>query len=563
MRRAALLVVLALGGCRACGDSSASVDAGPTGLVVKRSAPLDATADAVALVTARIPQRNGTCAQVRSIQDATEAGAVADRIRAEKGFDVDVIQADLGDKGIWHRLCVGREDSEARLVARATRWTAPSGELEPYLDPPTDDRPRFHVLTRESADPRRPSLAQARTLLGFALVADAQAWFAGGPATDALVVASTADTDDGGTDVVAVDSKGARLAINEAAPPGCASCTLALREGRVRARRAVGAGDVSPHAGDELLVEEDTDHAVRFLSLMAVENGALVRVAGVVLENARPGFAQMGRAVVVEADADAAKEVVIATREMRIHGDVACNLESHATVYDLAAGSHGFTRVDPLKMPVEPDDAVINVVTALDEHADHLMASRACAAQLGRAPKAAITQLCLQRVRRLIDKGALVDAVNAAGLAAEASPPLRAVIAAPFYAAAEALDRDPRVFAGENDCAQDPLVVGLSTRTLAESLQLAETRQRERVALGDVADAVFVTGIRDFGGESPVGGVVARWLERVKVALPAKAAAVEALLLPQAPDPPDAGVTSAGQAASDAGTASDTFGGAP
>lgn len=554
-------MVLALGGCRACTESSALVDAGPAGLVAKR-APLDASADAVALVTARVPQRNGSCAQVRSIQDATEANAVADRIRTEKQLDVDVIPADLGERGIWHRLCVGREESEARLVARATRWTTPSGELEAYLDPPTDDRPRFHVLTRESADPRRASLEQARALLGFALVDSAGAWFAGGPAKDALVVASTAETDGGGSDVVAVDHKGARLIIGEAPPPGCASCTLALREGRVRARRAVGAGDVSPHAGDELLVEEDTDHAVRFLSLMAVENGALVRVAGVVLENARPGFAQMGRAVVVQADADPSKEVVVATREMRINGDVACTLESHATVYDLVGtADKGFTRVDPLKMPVEPDDAVINVVTALDEHGDHLAASRACAAQLGRAPKAAITQLCLQRVRRLIEKGALVDAVNAAGLAAEASPPLRAVIAAPFHSAADALDRDPRLFAGESDCTKDPLVVGLATRTLAESLKLADARQRERVALGDVADAVFVTGIRDFGGESPVGGVVARWLERVQLALPAKAAAVEALLLPQAPDPPDAGTAVAN--ASDAGTASDSFGGAP
>jgi hypothetical protein len=447
---------------------------------------------------------------------------------------------------------------------------------EPYLDAATDDRPRFHVLTRESADPRRPSVEQARALLGFALVDGAQAWFAGGPASDALVVASTAETDDGGTDVVAVDGKGARLVVNEAPPPGCASCTLALREGRVRARRAVGAGDVAPNLGDELLVEEDTDHAVRFLSLMAVDNGALLRIAGVVLENARPGFAQMGKAVVVEADADASKEVVIATREMRINGDVACTLEAHATVYDLSS-KDGFTRVDPLKMPVEPDDAVINVVTALDEHDDHSMASRACAAQLGRAPKAAITQLCLQRLRRLIDKGALVDAVNAAGLAAEASPPLRAVIAAPFHAAAEALDRDPRLFAGESDCAKDPLVVGLATRTLAESVKLAETKQRERVALGDVSDAVFVTAIRDFGGDSPVGGVVARWLERVQLALPAKAAAVEALLLPQAPDPggqasppvtPNDIGAPGGQASppvthGDAGSATDTFGGAP
>jgi hypothetical protein len=119
VKRAALLVVLALGGCRACTESSAPPDAGPPALVAKRAAALDATADAVALVGAKVPQRSGTCAQVRSIKDASEANAVADRIRAEKGLDVDVIPADLGERGTWHRLCVGREESEARLVARA------------------------------------------------------------------------------------------------------------------------------------------------------------------------------------------------------------------------------------------------------------------------------------------------------------------------------------------------------------------------------------------------------------------------------------------------------------
>lgn len=562
MKRLALVAALTFGGCR-CADAPASVDAGPAGLTVKTaSVSVEPGVDVVARVVARVPQRNGACAQVRSIKDEAEANAVADRIRTEKNLTVDVVRADLGEKlGVWWRLCVGSEESEARLVARATRWTAPSGELEPYLDPPTDDRPRFHVLTREHVDPRRPSEPQARALLGFALAGDAPVLFAGGPAKDALVVASTAETDDGGTDVVAVDAKGARLAFSHAPPPGCAACTLALRDGRVRARRTVATGDVSPHAGDELLVEEDTDGAVRFLSLVAIENGtSLVRVAGVVLENARPGYVQLGKAAIVEADADPAREIVIATREMRTRGDVACALESHATIYDLAAGAggasaEGLTRVDPPKMPAEPEDAIINVVTALDEHGDHAAASRTCAAQLGRAPKPNITQLCLQRVRRLMDAGALVAAVNAAGHAAEASPPLRAVIAGPFHAAAAALDRDPRLFAGEFDCATAPLVPALSRHTVAESLKIAEAAQKERVALGDLADAVFVTGIRDFGSESPVGGIIARWLERLQVGLPAKAAAVEALLLPQAPDPP------AAPAAPDAGQRDDGFGG--
>ena len=268
----------------------------------------------------------------------------------------------------------------------------------------------------------------------------------------------------------------------------------------------------------------------------------------------------------VEADADPYQEVVLATRELRTQavpaerggGEVACALEAHAVIYDL--GAAGFVRVDPLKMAAVPEDAVINVVTALDEHGDHDAASRACAGQLGREPHAATAQLCLQRVRRLIDDGALVAAVNAAGLAAEASPALRVVIAAPFHAAATALDRDPRLFAGEADCARSPLVDGLAARTLRESVRIAEVKQRERVPLGDIADAVFVTGLRDFGPESPVGAITARWLERLQVALPAKGAAIEALLLPQAPDAP--APAAPGPDGSDAGAGAG-FGGGP
>ena len=572
MRHALALAALALvAGCRSCGEPGV-VDAGPTGLVLKRVLDAELPADPIAAIASRVAAWSGACAQVRSLKDEKEARKIGDAIRATQALPVDIVRADLGDKGVWFRLCVGHEDSEARLIALATRWTAPGGELERYLDPPVEGRPRFHVFTRASAEERTPTAAQASALLAFELVAVPERGgepgvetsiehvrFFGGPAQDALLLAGTARTEDGSTDIIVVDASGRRVPLIDTPPPGCASCTLALREGSVRARTQVAAGDVAPQTGDELLVQEDTDRGVRLLSLLAFENGALVRVAGLLLQHARPGYAQLGDVAIVEADADHYQEVVLATRELRTQpaaaGAVACALEAHAIVYDL--GAAGFVRLDPLKMADLPQDAVINVVTALDAHGDHETASRACAVQLSRAPQAATAQLCLQRVRRLIEAGSLIDAVNAAGLAAEASPSLRAVIAAPFHAAASALDRDARLFAGEEDCARSPLVEGLEERTLLQSVRIAEAKQRERVPLGHVADAVFVTGARDFGPSSPVGAITARWLERVRVALPAKGAAIDALLLPQAPDadPPASADVDAGMGAG--------FGGGP
>jgi hypothetical protein len=114
-------------------------------------------------------------------------------------------------------------------------------------------------------------------------------------------------------------------------------------------------------------------------------------------------------------------------------------------------------------------------------------------------------------------------------------------VAGPFLEGVNALDGDARLFAGEVDCAKTPLVEHLATRPLGENIRLTAARRRERLALEDVAEAVFVTGVRDFGPEAPAGIAVTQWFDRVKAALPGRAAAIGALLLP----PADAGSTSA------------------
>lgn len=576
-------VSASFGACRSCDDAgpAGAPDAGPTPLVVKKNP--SPPPDAVAAIAARTPGRPGSCAQVRSLRSEAEAEAVAEAIRTRAALPVEVVRADLGDRGTWWRICVGAEETEARLVARATRWTSPGGELEPFLDEvrgaATDAAPRFFVLSRDSVEGRKALPGQAAGLLSHVLAEGAPIVFFGGPSKETLTIAGTGIVEGGGvrgggTDVVAVDPTGRRLGFDETAAPGCATCALALKEGSVRARRAITAGDAAPIAGEELLVEEDTDKGVRLLSVLTVSGppggSALRRVASLVLENARAGFVQTGRAGLVEGDTDPEKEIVLAATELRVQGDFACALEQHAAIYDLPAEGNGLVRIDPLAgaPSTDPPDAVINVIAALDAWGDHDSASRACAAHLARSPQASTTQLCLQRVRRLMDGGHLVDAVNAAGLLSESSPTLRPLLASSFHDAADALDRDPRLFAGELDCARSPLVDRLSQRSLDETMQLARARAGERVALSDVNDAVFVTGARDFGAESPVGAITAKWLERARVALPARYAAIEALLLPQAqpeeePKPSAAFAAEPGSSVDAGPPVEPAFGGAP
>lgn len=534
-RRAAGALLVAL--C-ALGLSCRDADKTTAAPAVDASLPLlpARAVDAAALASLgdAVPPRAGRCAQVKSLKERAEADTVAEAMRKATGLPVEVLQADLGPRGTWWRLCVGDEDSDARLVARATRWTGPGGELEPFLDEAVPGQPRFFVLERVRAEPRRPTDAAAKALLSQR-APSAPVLFFGGPTQDRLGLASTAPTTTGATEVLAVDATGQRLPLRPAPAPGCASCELALKEGQVTARRAVASADLTPHAGEELVVEEDTDRGARLLSALASQDGGLQRVGSLMLGAARPGFFARGHAAVVEADADPQREVVVATTELRVQGDAACALERHAEIFD--ATQAGLVRVDPMSLPAEPADALINAVTALDTAGDALLASRVCAAHLARDPKAALAHVCLDRVAGLLAARRAIDAVNAGALIAEGAPSLRAAVAGPLLDAVSALDADARLSAAEPDCALDPLVPGLGALTVDEALKRAATRAAERVALGELADAVFVTGARDFGPDTPVGLVTVKWLERLKVSLPARYAAVEALLLPPAPPP--------------------------
>ncbi len=550
---ACLLAWCAVGaGCRDA--EPASTPAVETDASLPLLAPRALDADVAAEVLAAVPPRAGRCAQVRSMGERAEADKVSEAIRKQAGLPVEVLRADLGERGVWWRLCVGDEDSDARIVLRATRWTGPGGELEPFLDAPVAGLPRFFVLERARAEPRRPTDAAMRAIAAQRAPSAAVLLF-GGPTQDRLLVAATAPTAAGTTDVLVVDGKGARLPLRPAAAPGCASCEVALRDGKVSARRTVAAADLSPYVGEELVIEEDTERGARLLTALAQQGGALVRVAGLLLGAERPGFVVRGQASAVEADADAQREIVLATTELRVQGDAGCALERHADIFDVT--TDGMVRVDPLRLPADPADALINTVTALDGAGDALLASRMCAAQLARDAKAALAQVCLDRVAVLLSARRHVDAVNAGALIAEGAPSLRAAVAGPLLDAVTALDHDARLSAAEPDCARDPLVPALAGLTVDEAIARADVRARERVALGALVDAVFVTGARDFGADTPVGLITVKWLERMKLSLPARYAAVEALLLP--PAPPPASPADAGQA----GQGGPGFGGAP
>ena len=492
----------------------------------------------------RLPRRTGACAQVRSFAHLEDATASAKAVAAATSFPVEVITKDLGTKGIWHRVCVGDEDNAARLTANATRWTAPDGVLAPFLDPPrTSDEPRFHVLARATAEGPRPTIAQARAFLARSPEGPAYLF---GPAEHLLLV-GTGPTASRGFRLVAVSPLGAIVSLDPSPPPGCASCAVAEQQSPIVGRRPLGAGDVLPFPGIELLVEEETASGSRFLAIVTVADEAagvrMRRSGAVLLAMASTDVVLRGEAQVVEGDGDDSREIAVTRLELRTRGARLCSLSTKAEVWGAGVDvARGLSRIDVQTLmntgtdAAGTDLALIDHVTALDGAGDPAAASRACAEALAKQPGILMTQLCLQRIRGLVADGRLIDAVNAAGALAERAPILRAAVAGPLYSAMDALDADPRLSAAPYDCEAAPLLVGIDSMDVDDVVTLARTRLQERLSLSDIGDAVFVTASRDFGTDTPVLAIASRWMERLRATQPARHAAIEAALLPPSTD---------------------------
>jgi len=535
-------------GVTACPSSTPTPAVVDAGVVLVEDAPAlplgaEATADPIGAVVARLPGRPGACAQVRSLRDRAEAEASAAAIRSATALPVEIAEKDLAERGVWFRVCVGDEPDEARLVARATRWTAPDGVLAPFLDPPrSPDEARFLVLPRAGKEPRRPGEAQARAFLarspaGLALYA--------GPLDAPVLVGNAA----AGDRVVVVDVTGTSLRLDPTAPPGCASCVVAEQQSPIVRRRVLATGDVGPAPGDEVVIEEETGAGARFLAVLAVTGTptTLRRSGAVLLAQASGDIVSRGEAFVVEADGDADREIAIAHLELRSLDGNLCSLTSHAELWGASAeAARGLARLEVKSVLAGESAGVVDLITALDSAGDAAAASSACAEALNGRPSSHVGQLCLQRIRSLVADGRPVDAVNAAGAIAERAPALRAAVAGPLFSAMQALESDPRLSAAPWDCAAAPLVKGTTGKPVDEVIALARARLAERLSLSDIADAVFVTASRDFGTETPVFAIAGRWLERLRVTQPARHAAIEAALLPPstmpAPTPTEAPV---------------------
>jgi len=553
MRRAAPLVALALlVGCpdETQAPSPDEADAG-TAADATTPPPLAATsvpppltdlpADPIAALGASLPSKGGWCVQIRSVQTRLEADTLVAAIEKKLQQPATAIEADLGKRGIWWRICVGSEASEAQANTRGGEWTYDGAPLLAFMDEVKPGQARFLVVELPKRVTRLPTRALAELLLRAR--PDAQRPVTLALAADGRMLGAVTLPADvlGVSDILVGDSEGKPLAIAPSLPDGCASCTAALTDTRP-SRRVLSAGDVGPWPGEELLVEEVGAEGKSVLSVLSHEDGALVRRAWFLLGTTSASLKVSGDAQAVEADDEAGGELAIRRLELPIVNDRLCALREQTEILKLSddaapkrldadfAAAMGVAEVTGGAAPTKP------LIAAFDSLGDFDAASRVCGAYLKRGKDPSVAKLCIARISELLRRGRVVAAVNAAGALSEASEVFRSAVAAPFYEAVSRLDEDGRVQVGTGDCEAAPLVTGAGDKRLPHLVQLARVRLAERLDLADVVDEVFVTGARDFGTDTPVGAITAGWLGRLRARLPARASAIDVKLVPTAPE---------------------------
>lgn len=530
----------------AAADQAKSASSEPALVLPERPIPEDLLGAIAPVVEAPRVER-AFCVQIRSVPSDEEARALMDQIRTETGLPVTSFEADLGDRGVWHRICVGAEPSEAKADARARSWTKPGGLLRPYMTVPEEGHAPYFIKPRPGLPGRLPTFAQARTLWrGVPDDARRVHLAERGADKEGFLAALTVKQPGGRTDVLLVDAGGRVLPLSGAPEAGCAACKALLEGGASVGRRVLSVADVGPWPGEEVLVAERVSgpaegESSTVLSVVSAESDAAIRRAWVLLGSQRPGLTLIGEARPVEADGAAGAELALLRTELFTVDDRLCALRTRGQILQLTAADGGVEAREldesfAAAMAAAEQGGGAKVAAALvrafDEIGDPAAASRICAAYLARGTHPEVSRLCIRRIGDLLDAGRLIEATNAAGRLAEASVAFRAAVAGPFYRAASRLQADGRLQTAPPPCSDSPLVERVSKKRLEHVINLARARLEQRLYLSDVVDAVFVTGARDFGPKTPVGELTGRWLERLREVLPARYAAIQALLLP-------------------------------
>jgi len=487
-----------------------------------------------------VGQGSAWCIQFRSLSDRDEATRVKATLERELDLSTHIFEADLGEKGRWFRICTGAFGDEATATATATVWTAENGKLRPYMDDVLPGQAAFLIKERPTTgrDVLPPAVSRALESLSGVPV---RARIEKSPARTLFIIDLI---DDGHARSAILDDQGsAVLLAPDVSGLSCAPCAAALTRHPLSRLRVHTSGELSRTVGTELIVTETLKDGSEILSVLLTDRVPLVRLAAVWLGPSDGARLRALDAHVVDLDGGPTREIALVREDLTIDGERLCAFERRVDVYRQT--EKGLVRVDASTHdPTKPLPRV-KLVEIEDAFGDVRTASIGCGRAAANGDIGAVAS-CQARVMALRSQGLLVEAVNAAALLAEASSKVRPLVALALLDAARALDGAPEKAVVSEDCTEAPLIADFGARLAGgtllgfavaaddgvhAALKDARAAARARIDLGELHDAVFVTARRDFGPETPFGAFAESWLTRIREVLPARAAAIEALLI--------------------------------
>ncbi|MFH1810438.1 MAG: SPOR domain-containing protein [Pseudomonadota bacterium] len=327
-----MFILLALGvlGCRR--DATATGGPADTLSVEEDAGALPSSLPGLPPVAINLVNGRRYGVQLYAGQDVAEATARLKSLE-DLGYSGAVLRADLGDKGVWHRVVVGdlgRRDLAELLGQRAIQ----DPRVRAVLPPVAEGEPAFVV--RDDLSPVEVAPRAARAALQLAAGQTLQASLvrlAPGQPRGLLVQVS------GDARARPVDASGT-IGAPWPAPsyPGCAVCTLRAASSRARAVRVLMADDLAGDAASEVLLEFELVDGTRLASLFRAGPAAPTELLGFVITMQDPNLQTLTSWAPVEVDGDAGAELRLSADRLITHEGDLCQVERQIRIVEIDDG---------------------------------------------------------------------------------------------------------------------------------------------------------------------------------------------------------------------------------
>jgi hypothetical protein len=485
-----------------------------------------------------IPQRDGFCVQIRSVDNEKEALALKNNIQEQLSVPVHILTADLKKKGTWHRICVGNAATEEEATILANGWSKPNGPLIPFMEKAQKGEATFFVKPIGQLAPVfMPQKTQNDRLLQVSPSMERPVFFARAAHVDQWIgVAHSKPDASGRCQLVTTDSEGKSLELVGSKGPGCAACENVLNKQKVLCRQVIGAGDVGPWPGDELLILEKTEHNESILVVLAQGmKNTLERRAAFWHSSFSDDLYLTTDASIEKLSAGAPGVLSLFRSEASLVDGHVCSMKQYGEFW-LIFDHERFALQDKKNWVLHEHDAMIpKIVEYLDSRKLFRQASQICADAVRLVETDDVSSFCLERVRTLVAIGYQRAAINGLALLSLASKPLALshtrLLADLIVSAGQRMRFD----VDQSNCIKNPLVKRSEAKHVEQSIGLAASRldlgaKSEAFGPDQISDALFVSGFTYLEQHPEALAVIKKWYTHLGQMAPARTSQVEARL---------------------------------